>query len=177
MAAGGSRWYKDGVPLSPGSKYGMLSEPRSGMLALVIRAAGCEDLGCYECEVSGMRGCIFLGGTAIDVTSAPEYSWPSPACSQLPGSHSCRTSFLAPIATGLPCLRIKYLAPVTCVHRPVLGSLWGPHVARYYCSALGALTLAVPAPPGPTQRLVLCVALFWLGTLPRGCTGKLGNFA
>ncbi|XP_063088892.1 obscurin isoform X2 [Cavia porcellus] len=50
------RWYKDGVPLSPGSKYGMLSEPRSGMLALVIRAAGCEDLGCYECELVNRLG-------------------------------------------------------------------------------------------------------------------------
>lgn len=47
----GSRWYKDGTLLTSGSKYRMLSEPRSGVLVLVIRAGSKEDLGHYECEV------------------------------------------------------------------------------------------------------------------------------
>lgn len=33
----------------------MLSEPRSGMLVLEIRAAGVQDLGHYECEVRGQN--------------------------------------------------------------------------------------------------------------------------
>lgn len=52
----GSRWYKDGALLTAGSKYRMLSEPRSGLLVLVVRAAGKEDLGHYECEVRGGQG-------------------------------------------------------------------------------------------------------------------------
>lgn len=47
----GFRWYKDGALLTPGGKYQTLSEPRSGLLVLEIRAAGKEDLGLYECEV------------------------------------------------------------------------------------------------------------------------------
>lgn len=47
----GSRWYKDGALLTAGNKYQMLSEPRSGLLVLVVRAAGKDDLGHYECEV------------------------------------------------------------------------------------------------------------------------------
>ncbi|MBZ3888895.1 Obscurin [Sciurus carolinensis] len=45
------RWYKDGALLTAGGKYRMLSEPRSGLLVLVVSAAGKEDLGHYECEV------------------------------------------------------------------------------------------------------------------------------
>nr|XP_011770738.1 obscurin isoform X29 [Macaca nemestrina] len=50
------RWYKDGALLTPGSKFQTLSEPRSGLLVLVIRAAGKEDLGLYECELVNRLG-------------------------------------------------------------------------------------------------------------------------
>lgn len=60
-----SRWYKDGALLTPGSKFQTLSEPRSGLLVLVIRAAGKEDLGLYECEVRGAGVGTCLGAQAI----------------------------------------------------------------------------------------------------------------
>ncbi|XP_033053408.1 obscurin isoform X45 [Trachypithecus francoisi] len=50
------RWYKDGALLTPGSKFQTLSEPCSGLLVLVIRAAGKEDLGLYECELVNRLG-------------------------------------------------------------------------------------------------------------------------
>uniref|UniRef100_A0A4W2HDN4 Obscurin n=1 Tax=Bos indicus x Bos taurus TaxID=30522 RepID=A0A4W2HDN4_BOBOX len=50
------RWYKDGALLTPGGKYQTLSEPRSGLLVLEIRAAGTEDLGIYECELVNRLG-------------------------------------------------------------------------------------------------------------------------
>uniref|UniRef100_A0A8C5XAV9 non-specific serine/threonine protein kinase n=1 Tax=Microcebus murinus TaxID=30608 RepID=A0A8C5XAV9_MICMU len=50
------RWYKDGAPLAPGGKYRVLSEPRSGVLVLGIRAASKEDLGYYECELVNRLG-------------------------------------------------------------------------------------------------------------------------
>ncbi|XP_049564272.1 obscurin isoform X2 [Orcinus orca] len=50
------RWYKDGALLTPGGKYQSLSEPRSGLLVLEIRAAGKEDLGLYECELVNRLG-------------------------------------------------------------------------------------------------------------------------
>ncbi|XP_054374769.1 obscurin isoform X19 [Pongo abelii] len=50
------RWFKDGALLTPGSKFQTLSEPRSGLLVLVIRAAGEEDLGLYECELVNRLG-------------------------------------------------------------------------------------------------------------------------
>ncbi|XP_023563514.1 obscurin isoform X3 [Octodon degus] len=62
------RWYRDGALLSPGSKYGMLSEPRSGMLLLVIRAAGREDLGHYECELVNRLGTA-RGGAELSTQS------------------------------------------------------------------------------------------------------------
>ncbi|XP_033623906.1 obscurin isoform X2 [Fukomys damarensis] len=62
------RWYRNGALLSQGSKYGMLSEPRSGMLALVIRAASHEDLGHYECELVNRLG-MARGGTELSVQS------------------------------------------------------------------------------------------------------------
>lgn len=52
---GWPRWYKDGVLLTTGSKYQMLSDSRSGVLVLTIRAASKEDLGRYECEVRRVR--------------------------------------------------------------------------------------------------------------------------
>ncbi|XP_058286464.1 obscurin isoform X1 [Hylobates moloch] len=50
------RWHKDGALLTPGSKFQTLSEPRSGLLVLVIRVAGKEDLGLYECELVNRLG-------------------------------------------------------------------------------------------------------------------------
>ncbi|XP_022419029.2 obscurin isoform X4 [Delphinapterus leucas] len=50
------RWYKDGALLTPGGKYQTLSEPRSGLRVLEIRAAGKEDLGLYECELVNQLG-------------------------------------------------------------------------------------------------------------------------
>uniref|UniRef100_G3TNU4 Uncharacterized protein n=1 Tax=Loxodonta africana TaxID=9785 RepID=G3TNU4_LOXAF len=50
------RWYKDGALLTPGSKYQMFSEPRSGMLVLEIRAASQGNLGYYECELVNRLG-------------------------------------------------------------------------------------------------------------------------
>lgn len=47
----GFRWYRDGALLTPGGKYRTLSDPRSGLLVLEIRAVCKEDLGYYECEV------------------------------------------------------------------------------------------------------------------------------
>uniref|UniRef100_A0A8C6S235 Obscurin n=1 Tax=Nannospalax galili TaxID=1026970 RepID=A0A8C6S235_NANGA len=56
------RWYKDGALLTPGSKYRMLSEPCSGVLVLVVRAASKEDLGHYECELVNRLGSTRAGG-------------------------------------------------------------------------------------------------------------------
>uniref|UniRef100_A0A674IQU3 Obscurin, cytoskeletal calmodulin and titin-interacting RhoGEF n=1 Tax=Terrapene triunguis TaxID=2587831 RepID=A0A674IQU3_9SAUR len=49
------RWYKDGAPLTDINKYQTFSEPRSGVLVLVIKNASKEDMGHYECEVSSNR--------------------------------------------------------------------------------------------------------------------------
>uniref|UniRef100_A0A672TQ42 Obscurin n=1 Tax=Strigops habroptila TaxID=2489341 RepID=A0A672TQ42_STRHB len=46
------RWYKDGVLLKDTSKYQTFSEPRSGMVVLVVKNPSNEDMGHYECEVS-----------------------------------------------------------------------------------------------------------------------------
>uniref|UniRef100_A0A2K6GY28 non-specific serine/threonine protein kinase n=1 Tax=Propithecus coquereli TaxID=379532 RepID=A0A2K6GY28_PROCO len=62
------RWYKDGALLTPGGKYCILSEPRSGVLALAIRAAGKEDLGYYECELVNRLGST-RGGADLSLQS------------------------------------------------------------------------------------------------------------
>uniref|UniRef100_A0A8C3F909 Obscurin n=1 Tax=Chrysemys picta bellii TaxID=8478 RepID=A0A8C3F909_CHRPI len=49
------RWYKDDAPLTDINKYQTFSEPRSGVLVLVIKNASKEDMGHYECEVSSNR--------------------------------------------------------------------------------------------------------------------------
>ncbi|KAM4869513.1 LOW QUALITY PROTEIN: obscurin-like [Urocitellus parryii] len=56
------RWYKDGALLTAGNKYQMLSEPRSGLLVLVVRAADKDDLGHYECELVNRLGSTRGGG-------------------------------------------------------------------------------------------------------------------
>uniref|UniRef100_G1KFS2 Obscurin, cytoskeletal calmodulin and titin-interacting RhoGEF n=1 Tax=Anolis carolinensis TaxID=28377 RepID=G1KFS2_ANOCA len=45
------RWYKDGSPLTDPNKHQSFSEPRSGVIVLVIKNACKDDMGVYECEV------------------------------------------------------------------------------------------------------------------------------
>lgn len=46
-----SRWFKEGRLLTDQEKYQTYSEPRSGVLVLVIKGPTERDLGHYECEV------------------------------------------------------------------------------------------------------------------------------
>uniref|UniRef100_A0A670YPT2 Obscurin, cytoskeletal calmodulin and titin-interacting RhoGEF n=1 Tax=Pseudonaja textilis TaxID=8673 RepID=A0A670YPT2_PSETE len=46
------RWYKDGNLLTDPNKHQSFSEPRSGVIVLVIKNACEDDEGLYECEVS-----------------------------------------------------------------------------------------------------------------------------
>ncbi|KGL89576.1 Obscurin, partial [Charadrius vociferus] len=50
------RWYKDGVLLKDTSKYQTFSEPRSGMVVLVVKNPSNEDMGHYECELVNRLG-------------------------------------------------------------------------------------------------------------------------
>ncbi|NWT81009.1 OBSCN protein, partial [Lanius ludovicianus] len=50
------RWYKDGVLLKDTSKYQTFSEPRSGILVLVVKNPSNEDMGHYECELMNRLG-------------------------------------------------------------------------------------------------------------------------
>ncbi|NXS54385.1 OBSCN protein, partial [Brachypteracias leptosomus] len=50
------RWYKDGVLLKDTSKYQTFSEPRSGMIVLVVKNPSNEDMGHYECELMNRLG-------------------------------------------------------------------------------------------------------------------------
>ncbi|MGH0174100.1 UNVERIFIED_CONTAM: hypothetical protein FKN15_071392 [Acipenser sinensis] len=51
-----NRWYKDGNLLTDKSKYQTFSEARSGVLVLVIKDPGEEDLGRYECKLKNRLG-------------------------------------------------------------------------------------------------------------------------
>ncbi|XP_070426092.1 obscurin isoform X23 [Equus przewalskii] len=62
------RWYKDGALLTPGGKYRPLSDARSGLLVLEIRAASKEDLGHYECELVNRLGST-RGGAELSMQS------------------------------------------------------------------------------------------------------------
>ncbi|KAF7245941.1 Obscurin [Varanus komodoensis] len=48
------RWYKDGNLLTDPNKHQSFSEPRSGVIVLVVKNACKDDIGCYECEVSSL---------------------------------------------------------------------------------------------------------------------------
>uniref|UniRef100_A0A8D0G5B5 Obscurin, cytoskeletal calmodulin and titin-interacting RhoGEF n=1 Tax=Sphenodon punctatus TaxID=8508 RepID=A0A8D0G5B5_SPHPU len=48
------RWYKEGELLADSSKHQIFSEPRSGVIVLVIKNPSKEDMGYYECEVSAL---------------------------------------------------------------------------------------------------------------------------
>ncbi|NXO82690.1 OBSCN protein, partial [Sitta europaea] len=50
------RWYKDGVLLKESSKYQTFSEPRSGIVVLVVKNPSNEDMGHYECELMNRLG-------------------------------------------------------------------------------------------------------------------------
>ncbi|NXO42072.1 OBSCN protein, partial [Locustella ochotensis] len=50
------RWYKDGVLLKDTSKYQTFSEPRSGIVVLVVKNPSNEDMGHYECELTNRLG-------------------------------------------------------------------------------------------------------------------------
>ncbi|XP_019399214.1 PREDICTED: obscurin [Crocodylus porosus] len=50
------RWFKDDVLLTDTSKYQTFSEPRSGVLVLVIKNPSKEDMGYYECELVNRLG-------------------------------------------------------------------------------------------------------------------------
>ncbi|KAM3842719.1 LOW QUALITY PROTEIN: obscurin-like, partial [Diretmus argenteus] len=50
------RWFKDGRLLTDQEKYQTYSEPRSGVLVLLIRGLTERDLGHYECELSNRLG-------------------------------------------------------------------------------------------------------------------------
>ncbi|XP_016146841.1 obscurin-like isoform X8 [Sinocyclocheilus grahami] len=50
------RWFKDGKLLTDLEKFQTYSEPRSGVLVLVIKNPGERDLGHYECELSNRLG-------------------------------------------------------------------------------------------------------------------------
>ncbi|NXP45489.1 OBSCN protein, partial [Heliornis fulica] len=50
------RWYKDGLLLKDTSKYQTFSEPRSGMIVLVVKNPSNEDMGHYECELVNRLG-------------------------------------------------------------------------------------------------------------------------
>ncbi|XP_071075350.1 obscurin isoform X4 [Desmodus rotundus] len=63
------RWYKDGALLSPGSKYRILSEPRSGLIKLKIQEASKEDVGYYECELVNRLGST-RGGMELGLQSS-----------------------------------------------------------------------------------------------------------
>ncbi|XP_050565252.1 LOW QUALITY PROTEIN: obscurin [Cygnus atratus] len=64
------RWYKDGVLLKDTSKYQMFSEPRSGILVLVVKNTSNEDMGHYECELVNRLGSAKSGAELYHHTAA-----------------------------------------------------------------------------------------------------------
>uniref|UniRef100_A0A8V1A9E9 non-specific serine/threonine protein kinase n=1 Tax=Gallus gallus TaxID=9031 RepID=A0A8V1A9E9_CHICK len=50
------RWYKDGILLKDTNKYQTFSEPRSGIIVLVVKNPSNEDMGHYECELVNRLG-------------------------------------------------------------------------------------------------------------------------
>ncbi|XP_031510884.1 obscurin isoform X6 [Papio anubis] len=120
------RWYKDGALLTPGSKFQTLSEPRSGLLVLVIRAAGKEDLGLYECELVNR-----LGSTR----ASAELHIQSPT---LQAREQCHREQLAGAVEDTTLERVDKITPV-------LERLLGPRVPGPFT---GDLTGPSPCPGG-----------------------------
>ncbi|XP_056149779.1 obscurin-like [Lampris incognitus] len=59
------RWFKDGRLLTDQEKYQTYSEPRSGVLVLVIKGLTERDLGHYECELSNRLGNAKCGADLV----------------------------------------------------------------------------------------------------------------
>ncbi|NWR54814.1 OBSCN protein, partial [Bucorvus abyssinicus] len=64
------RWYKDGVLLKDTSKYQTFSEPRSGIIVLVVKNPSDEDMGHYECELTNRLGSAKSGAELYHHTAA-----------------------------------------------------------------------------------------------------------
>uniref|UniRef100_A0A8C3F8R5 Obscurin, cytoskeletal calmodulin and titin-interacting RhoGEF n=1 Tax=Chrysemys picta bellii TaxID=8478 RepID=A0A8C3F8R5_CHRPI len=64
------RWYKDDAPLTDINKYQTFSEPRSGVLVLVIKNASKEDMGHYECELMNRLGTARSGADLCHQSAA-----------------------------------------------------------------------------------------------------------
>ncbi|NXG40945.1 OBSCN protein, partial [Psilopogon haemacephalus] len=64
------RWYKDGVLLKDTSKYQTFSEPRSGIIVLVVKNPSNEDMGHYECELMNRLGSAKSGAELYHHTAA-----------------------------------------------------------------------------------------------------------
>ncbi|XP_021244944.1 obscurin isoform X10 [Numida meleagris] len=64
------RWYKDGVLLKDTNKYQTFSEPRSGIVVLVVKNPSNEDMGHYECELVNRLGSAKSGAELYHHTAA-----------------------------------------------------------------------------------------------------------
>ncbi|KAH1177047.1 hypothetical protein KIL84_010749 [Mauremys mutica] len=64
------RWYKDGALLTDVNKYQTFSEPRSGVVVLVIKNASKEDIGHYECELMNRLGTARSGADLCQQSAA-----------------------------------------------------------------------------------------------------------
>ncbi|XP_041899175.1 obscurin isoform X8 [Corvus kubaryi] len=64
------RWYKDGVLLKDTSKYQTFSEPRSGIVVLVVKNPSNEDMGHYECELMNRLGSAKSGAELYHYSAA-----------------------------------------------------------------------------------------------------------
>ncbi|NXH16201.1 OBSCN protein, partial [Bucco capensis] len=64
------RWYKDGVLLKDTSKYQTFSEPRSGIIVLVVKNPSNEDMGHYECELVNRLGSAKSGAELYHQSAA-----------------------------------------------------------------------------------------------------------
>ncbi|XP_062979003.1 obscurin [Elgaria multicarinata webbii] len=64
------RWYKDGNLLTDPNKHQSFSEPRSGVIVLVIKNACKDDLGFYECELANRLGTAKSGAQLYHQSAA-----------------------------------------------------------------------------------------------------------
>ncbi|XP_066483113.1 obscurin isoform X12 [Tiliqua scincoides] len=64
------RWYKDGNLLTDPNKHQSFSEPRSGVIVLVIKNACKDDVGFYECELANRLGTAKSGAQLYHQSAA-----------------------------------------------------------------------------------------------------------
>ncbi|XP_053118296.1 obscurin isoform X21 [Hemicordylus capensis] len=64
------KWYKDGNLLTDPNKHQSFSEPRSGVIVLVIKNACKDDLGFYECELANRLGTAKSGAQLYHQSAA-----------------------------------------------------------------------------------------------------------